>query len=70
MGKILDFAAEIFRARCPNLEVGVNTTRQKKGEMGMRSQTSHYAMSITLKRFTVFLAITLLVQYMCNWVSI
>ena len=23
---ILDFDAEIFRARCPNLEVGVNTT--------------------------------------------
>ena len=33
MGNILDFDAEIFRSRCPDLEVGVNTTGQEKGEM-------------------------------------
>ena len=45
---ILDFDAEIFRSRCPDLEVVVNTARQEKGEMGMRSQTAHNAVSITL----------------------
>ena len=50
-GKIFDFDAKIFRSRCPDLEVGVNTTRQEKGEMGMRSQTTYYAMSITLNTY-------------------
>ena len=50
-GNILDFDAEIFRSRCPDLEVGVNTTGQEKGKMGMRSQTADYAMSITLNTF-------------------
>ena len=51
---ILDFDAEIFRSRCPDLEVGVDTTGQEKGEMGMRSQTAHNAMSIALNSCHIF----------------
>ena len=53
MGNILDFDAKIFRSKCPDFELGVNTTGQEKGEMGMRSQTAYYAMPITLNSFII-----------------
>ena len=65
MGNILDFDAKIFRSRCPDFELGVNTTGQEKGEMGMRSQTAYYAMTITLNTFIFLNTITLYDRISC-----